>query len=474
MLIDLQLFDEATQLSKELNIDASSILIKQATQLASLGENVSASKIYIQAGEFIAAIELLGNNGLIEELKVVTQKLHRNNPLALRKTLEYINPSIEKELAIEIYSKLQDSSNLIRMYISNERWDEAFILTEKYPEYMNQVYFPYAQWLIVNNRYEEAHQMFLKAGKSLEAIDVIHTLIENALSENRYRDVSYLHWNLSDYYLSILPNDIELNVLDRNETCALESFYRHIELIKMFIAYSGVYEYCYMPFSSHKPESILRMATFLIQNFEKNTLSEDIPVNVVLYCAIKLSIRLKQFKLLSELIQISADTYFSDKMRNTIDDARLIVSSCDSSLSLTNICYGCSNVNTNALSIHCEQCFEPFILSTDSFFSLPLVSFEIDTERNSENGKLFDRSHFHSSTYTQTHLLESDYKTLENCIEINYGKKCIKIERFKCLDDTVEIAHCLSCKGLFFEDEWNIQALEHGKCSICMKPIQLI
>ena len=36
--------------------------------------------------------------------------------------------------------------------------DQAFTLVEKHPEYKEEVYVPYAQWLAENDRFEEAQQ----------------------------------------------------------------------------------------------------------------------------------------------------------------------------------------------------------------------------------------------------------------------------------------------------------------------------
>ena len=41
---------------------------------------------------------------------------------------------------------------------------QAFELAEKYPEFRNDIYMPYATWLVENDRYDEAQEGMAGSG----------------------------------------------------------------------------------------------------------------------------------------------------------------------------------------------------------------------------------------------------------------------------------------------------------------------
>lgn len=60
--------------------------------------------------------------------------------------------------AAEMYRKLGDDRSVVQLFVEAQDWKEAFSLAEKHPEYRDQVYVPYAQWLAENDRFSEAQK----------------------------------------------------------------------------------------------------------------------------------------------------------------------------------------------------------------------------------------------------------------------------------------------------------------------------
>ena len=44
--------------------------------------------------------------------------------------------------------------------LEHNKWDEALALIEEHPQFAPQVYLPYAQWLVEQDRFEEAQEAF--------------------------------------------------------------------------------------------------------------------------------------------------------------------------------------------------------------------------------------------------------------------------------------------------------------------------
>jgi hypothetical protein len=52
------------------------------------------------------------------------------------------------------------------MYVELHRWDEAFDLIKERPEFAKDSYYvAFAEWLAINDRFDEAQAAFAKGGK---------------------------------------------------------------------------------------------------------------------------------------------------------------------------------------------------------------------------------------------------------------------------------------------------------------------
>eukprot|EP00878_Enallax_costatus_P041925 GHUV01048853.1.p1 GENE.GHUV01048853.1~~GHUV01048853.1.p1 ORF type:complete len:125 (+),score=37.69 GHUV01048853.1:446-820(+) len=52
--------------------------------------------------------------------------------------------------------KLEDIPGLLQLNVEEERWDDAFLLQTAHSQLKEQVYIPYAKWLLSRDRYAHA------------------------------------------------------------------------------------------------------------------------------------------------------------------------------------------------------------------------------------------------------------------------------------------------------------------------------
>uniref|UniRef100_A0A8I5KW32 Intraflagellar transport protein 122 homolog n=1 Tax=Homo sapiens TaxID=9606 RepID=A0A8I5KW32_HUMAN len=179
------------------------LITKQADWARNIKEPKAAVEMYISAGEHVKAIEICGDHGWVDMLIDIARKLDKaeREPLLLCAT--YLKKLDSPGYAAETYLKMGDLKSLVQLHVETQRWDEAFALGEKHPEFKDDIYMPYAQWLAENDRFEEAQKAFHKAGRQREAVQVLEQLTNNAVAESRFNDAAYYYWMLSMQCLDI-------------------------------------------------------------------------------------------------------------------------------------------------------------------------------------------------------------------------------------------------------------------------------
>ena len=78
--------------------------------------------------------------------------------------------------------------SLVDLYIHFHCWEEAFALVDLQPQFKDDVFVPYANWLAENDRFEEAQKAFHRAGRQDQAVKVLEQLTHNAVKECRFAD----------------------------------------------------------------------------------------------------------------------------------------------------------------------------------------------------------------------------------------------------------------------------------------------
>jgi intraflagellar transport protein 122 len=87
------------------------------------------------------------------------------------------------------------------------KWDEAFQLVDTRPDLAQDIYLPYAEWLAIQDRFDESQQAFIKAGRPDQASRMLEQLTHNAVTENRFNDAGYYYWLLAYEQLKLVKAD---------------------------------------------------------------------------------------------------------------------------------------------------------------------------------------------------------------------------------------------------------------------------
>ncbi|XP_038041604.2 intraflagellar transport protein 122 homolog isoform X2 [Anas platyrhynchos] len=266
MYSDLRMFDYAKDFLRSGDPKDTKMLIKkQADWAKNINEPKAAVEMYLSAGEHMKAIEISGDHGWVDTLIEVARKLDKAEREPLLKCAFYFKKLDNPGYAAETYMKVGDLKALVHLYVETLRWEEAFALSEKHPEFKDDVYVPYAQWLAENDRFEEAQKAFHKAGRQSEAVRVLEQLTHNAVVESRFNDAAYYYWMLSMQCLDIAQEN------EQQKTEMLQKFHHFQHLAEVYHVYHYIQRYTEEPFSFHLPETLFNISRFLLHSLTKET-----------------------------------------------------------------------------------------------------------------------------------------------------------------------------------------------------------
>uniref|UniRef100_G1NCZ8 Intraflagellar transport protein 122 homolog n=1 Tax=Meleagris gallopavo TaxID=9103 RepID=G1NCZ8_MELGA len=376
MYSDLRMFDYAKDFLRSGDPKDTKMLIKkQADWAKNINEPKAAVEMYLSAGEHMKAIEISGDHGWVDMLIEIARKLDKAEREPLSKCAFYFKKLNNPGYAAETYMKVGDLKALVSLHVETHRWEEAFALSEKHPEFKDEVYVPYAQWLAENDRFEEAQKAFHKAGRQREAVRVLEQLTHNAVVESRFNDAAYYYWMLSMQCLDIAQENEE------QKTEMLQKFHHFQQLAEVYHVYHYIQRYTEEPFSFHLPETLFNISRFLLHSLTKETPLGISKVNT-LFTLAKQSKALGAYKLARHAYDKLQGLQIPARFQKSVELGSLTIRSkpFHDSEELVPLCYRCSTNNPllNNLGNVCINCRQPFVFSASSYEVLHLVEFYLE------------------------------------------------------------------------------------------------
>jgi intraflagellar transport protein 122 len=373
LFVDLRRWEDAKLFAKNSGqADISSLTAQQAKWLQEINDWKGAAELYVSMGQHMQAAKIV-----VEAFETGWQAalidVVRACPAEQLETLQYCGEAFgkadEDAFARETYLKAGDISKLMALYARRQMWAEAAKLAEEHEgKFDVAVFLPYAEWLVSQDRYEEAMSAYKKAGRKDLSKKVIQELTYNAVSESRFKDSAYYYWLLSKE----ADNDMQ------------EAEAEH--KADLYFAYASVHAYVTDPFTSHQPDLLFQVSRFIINSLGS---SDVIPYGIskaaTLYTLAKQAMTLGAFKLARHAYDRLGKLQVLPRKQDEIELDMLIVQAKpvrDDPDHLP-VCYRCSSTNpllnpfTNKIAKGdvCTNCGHPFVRSFINFEVLPLVEF---------------------------------------------------------------------------------------------------
>ncbi|GMF52525.1 unnamed protein product [Phytophthora fragariaefolia] len=273
MFADLRMWDEAKRFATARQAgNVQQLVLAQARWAEDVQDWRAAAEMYAASGNYVRAGEILGEHGWLDELLELTRKPEAAaSSRLLTVAANFFLKGGQFANARDMYLKLGDLDALLQMHIRLQEWEEAVRLADRHRESVrrpDEVFVPYAHWLVTQDRFDDALEAYTRAQRPDQCCKLICQLIDNAVSEHRFRSAAYYHWRLCEQQMKVIldlkqetPGDVDLNEEQHNKlSAAMEN-----ELLsELYYAYAMIYAFTDEPFTTLLPESLFHAARFLL------------------------------------------------------------------------------------------------------------------------------------------------------------------------------------------------------------------
>ncbi len=303
------------------------------------------------------------------------------------------------------------------LYAKREMWNEAAKLAdENEGRFDVSIFLSYAEWLVAQDRYEEAMAAFRKAQRGDLSSRVLEELTSNAVAECRFKDAAYYYWmlaketeqmagsiavdssssngtsvslvesknNASRSNSSSSPNERKDPEKITREQALLQFAYEH--KADLYFAYANVHAYVTDPFTSLAPEMLFQVARFIVNSLgSADVVPLGISKSATLFTLARQSMILGAYKLARDAYDRLSKLTVPERKVEEVEVDMLLVQAkpVRDAEDVLPVCYRCSSRNpllnpfTNKLARGdvCTNCGHPFVRSFINFDILPLVEF---------------------------------------------------------------------------------------------------
>ncbi|XP_055909537.1 intraflagellar transport protein 122 homolog [Eupeodes corollae] len=484
MYSDLRMFDLAQEYLKDGDEEAKRELIRKRAEWAcSVHEPRAAAELLLSAGENDRAIEIVSQQGWADVLYDIGRRLSLNERSSLELVASHLKRLKALPLAAEVYKKLGDESQVIQLHVEARDWYEAFRLAENVPEILPSVHFQHAQWLAESDQFIEAHEAYLKAGRSKDANRLLKSLSSSAIAEERFLDASYFNWLMAKQLLDTYISKAEQSPMDHD----YKEYKNNLRIAKIYFAYSIIHSYLKEPFTSYSPVSLFNVSRYIVNEIEHKGAPKGISMFALYYTLSKQAKLLDANKLCLQVNKKLQTLKPPAGIQEQIDINYLSSKACKGGFNdpeeLLPLCYKCSNYSAHLNGNSCASCKQDYIFSFVSFEILPLVQFnpeidimDIEAERLLiAPPKSPDDIDPFSEDVAGALPLSLDRNALRamdpnHILIVKRREKQMKNIYYRNILPDLQVTFCPECLLLFYAEDFELQVLQKGHCPFCRTP----
>lgn len=163
--------------------------------------------LLITSKNYRKAIELYQREDYMEGLVEVCRIIDKDgNENILTNCATLFKKNKEHGYAKEVYLKLGDMNSLMSLHVEMEKWEEAFLLGKQNRELLELAKIPYANFLLKNDKFEDALRAFRKINKPDFTHKIIDAFSKNAVNERRFLDAARQYWALATEQLKVVKD----------------------------------------------------------------------------------------------------------------------------------------------------------------------------------------------------------------------------------------------------------------------------
>jgi intraflagellar transport protein 122 len=389
LFADLRQWEEAKAFAQNSKgVDAEDLTRKQAEWAEEVSDWAAAADMHVTSGNALQAVRLLHEHkpeGWIEKLSLIVRQVSAED--VLRQCARAFLANGDDERAKEVYVKLDDVESLLGLYVRKQDWPAALKLAEEpngtftdetRNKFNEALYLPYAEWLAIQDKFDEALDAYRKSGREDRAARMMQQLTFNAVVESRFKDASYYYWLLASETLRVASNKDDL-------ASAMALYTDQLHKADLYYAYAHVEDF-FLPYTPLRPEVLFQCARFLINGLGGREAPHGISRAKILYTLAKQAKACGAFKLAKYAYDKLLRMKLPDAWRDEVDlDALTIgASPLRDKSDLLPVCYRCGASNallnpaSNSERMHCDvctSCGHPFVRSFLNFEVLPLIEF---------------------------------------------------------------------------------------------------
>eukprot|EP00656_Telonema_subtile_P040691 TRINITY_DN4577_c0_g1_i1.p1 TRINITY_DN4577_c0_g1~~TRINITY_DN4577_c0_g1_i1.p1 ORF type:complete len:1218 (-),score=334.96 TRINITY_DN4577_c0_g1_i1:117-3770(-) len=376
---DLRKWEEAAEFARNADgIDVRDLMRRQAQWSVEMNDLPGAAKMWLAAGCYPEAIKLFQELRDTISLQKVANELTANDTEALQRCADAFAALDAHDMARQILLKLGDMKALLEVYVRMQNWSEALALLPEHPEHNRDVYLPYAKWLLMEDRFEDAQEAFKQAGEPGYSLRMLEVMAHNAVVECRFKDASCYFWQVATETLKGMAPGTDRSLEGEN---VLARYQKLRERAMLYFAYDKIYHYIEDPFTADRGDVIFGAARFILSTIGNDNMYNISRVYTLITLA-KQATALGAFKLArfayDQLHLLKVPRKWQDELELATLKARAKPHVDDDDLLPT--CFNCSTeklplINTDGDK--CSVCGHPFIRDLTTFDILPLVEFEL-------------------------------------------------------------------------------------------------